>query len=156
VKREDVKRDEGAGRWGRIYWFSRFTLGVLFIIVAVGFVSAQATDDNQPQKRSLSEQEQLHKRILDSLAGLRDPKAPKVQTLHGPELSEREKVIQVLSRLGFGPKPGEIDQVLESGGWQAWLKKQMDPGSIDDAACDRAINAKFRSAKMSMTELQKE
>ena len=156
MKREVVKREERARRWGRIYWFSRFTFGVLFIIAPVAFVSAQATDDNQPQKRQLSEQKQLHKRILESLAGLRDPKAPKVQTLHGPDLSEREKVIHVMSRLGFGPKPGEIDQVLESGGWQAWLKKQMDPGSIDDAACDRVINTKFRWAKMSITELQKE
>ena len=156
VKREDVKREEGAGAWGRIHHVSRFAICLLLILTSAAFVSAQATDENEPQKRPLTEQEQLHKRILESLAGLRDPKAPQVKTLHGPELSEREKVIHVLSRLGFGPRPGEIDQVLESGGWQAWLKKQMDPGSIDDSACDRAINAKFHWARMSMTELQKE
>src|SRR5579871_2504717 len=93
---------------------------------------AQVADD-QPVKKAPTEDELLRKRILESLAGIRDPKAPKLQTLHGPELSEREKAIHVLSRLGFGPTPGEIDDVLKTGGWQAWLKRQMDPASIDDA-----------------------
>ncbi|HSZ55741.1 MAG TPA: DUF1800 domain-containing protein [Tepidisphaeraceae bacterium] len=118
--------------------------------------SAQAADDDQPERRPLTEQELLRKRINESLAGVRDPKAPKIQTLHGPELSDREKVVHVLSRLGFGPTPGEVDEVLKTGGWQAWVKRQMDPVTIDDATCDRVINEKFKWASMSMTELQKE
>ena len=118
--------------------------------------SAQAADDDQPERRPLTEQELLRKRINESLAGVRDPKAPKIQTLHGPELSDREKVVHVLSRLGFGPTPGEVDEVLKTGGWQAWVKRQMDPGTIDDATCDRVINEKFKWASKSMTELQKE
>src|SRR5204863_8630029 len=108
------------------------------LAVAVGLpvlTVARAADD-QPVKKPLSEIELLRKRILESLAGIRDPKAPKQQTLHGPELSDREKVIHVLGRLGFGPKPGEIDEALKKGGWQAWVKEQMDPGRIDDATCD--------------------
>ena len=156
VKREDVKCEAQERRAARHYHVSRFTFHVLFVISCAAICSARAADDDQPQRRPLTEQEQLHKRIIESLAGLRDPKAPKLQTLHGPELSDREKVIQVLSRLGFGPKPGEVDEVLKTGGWQAWLKRQMDPGSIDDATSDRVIGQKFPWAKMSMTELQKE
>src|SRR5579864_615937 len=131
----------------------------LFLFLAlISFLAicAIAADDDQPQKRPMTEQEQLHKRILESLAGLRDPKAPQVQTLHGPELSDREKVVHVLTRLGFGPKPGEIEEVLKTGGWQSWIKRQMDPGTIDDATSDRIIGQKFPWAKMSMSQLQKE
>src|SRR5947209_1173070 len=76
-------------------------------------------DDQQPAKRQLSEQELLRKRIAEALAGRRDMSAPHSQTLIGPELSDREKVVHVLYRLGYGPRPGEIDQVLKNGGWQA-------------------------------------
>ena len=98
----------------------------------------------------------LNKRILESLAGVRDPKAPKIQTLRGPELTDREKVIHVLTRLGFGAKPGEVDQILKNGGWEAWVKLQMDPAKIDDATADRVVSQRYKFAKMSMTELQKE
>ena len=140
------------GRWKTIF--------VLSVVSVLGlglplFDVARAADD-QPVRKPLSEDEQLRKRILESLAGIRDPKAPKQQTLHGPELSDREKVTHVLGRLGFGPKPGEIDEVLKRGGWQSWVKEQMDPGKIDDATCDRVIGQKFPWSKMNMSQLQKE
>src|ERR1700722_1878733 len=91
-------------------------LGLL--VPVIGFGAGNA--DDQPVRPPLSPDEQLHKRILESLAGIRDPKAPTQQTLHGPELSDREKVIQVVGRLGFGPRPGEVDEILKNGGWQMW------------------------------------
>ena len=117
---------------------------------------ALAADDDQPTKKPLTEDQILNKRILESLAGVRDPKAPKIQTLKGPELTDREKVIHVLTRLGFGARPGEIDQVLKNGGWEAWVKQQMDPAKIDDATADRVVSQRYKFAKLSMTELQKE
>ncbi len=140
------------GHWKAIFGVlavSVLGLGLPFSIIA-------RAADNLPVRKPLSEDEQLRKRILESLAGVRDPKAPKQQTLHGPELSDREKVIHVLGRLGFGPKPGEIDEVLKRGGWQTWVKEQMDLGKIDDATCDRVIGQKFPWSKMNMSQLQKE
>jgi len=131
-------------------------LPLLAAPLAVTAQKAAADGPNQPARKELTPDQQLRKRILDSLGGIRDPKAPKQQTLHGPDLSDREKVIHVLGRLGFGPKPGEIDEVLKTGGWQAWVKRQMDPAHIDDATADRVVAEKFRWSKMSMSELQKE
>ena len=68
---------------------------------------------------------------------------PRPQTLVGPELSEKEKVVQVMNRLAFGARPGEVDHILAEGGWQAWVKLQMDPDKIDDSACEKEIAAKF-------------
>jgi uncharacterized protein (DUF1800 family) len=144
--------------------FSAGPLKRLALLIAVGAIViagpviaiSHGADDDQPVRKPLSPDDQLHKRILESLAGIRDPKAPKQQTLHGPDLTDREKAIQVLNRLGFGPRPGEVDDVLKTGGWQAWLKLQMDPAKIDDASCDRIIAQKFPWAKMSMSQLQKE
>src|SRR5579859_6353155 len=133
-------------------------ISIVALILGAGlpFLSTVRAADDLPDKKPLTEDEQLRKRILESLAGIRDPKAPKLQTLHGPELSDREKVIHVMGRLGFGPQPGEIDEVLKRGGWQAWVKEQMEPGKIDDATCDRVISQKFPWSKMNMSQLQKE
>ena len=42
-------------------------------------------------------------------------------------LSEREKVIHVLNRFGYGHSPGTFEQVLEEGA-EAWLKEQLEGG----------------------------
>lgn len=128
---------------------------LLVLISALLFPTAGFGDDAQPQKRPLTEQELLRKRIAESLAGLRDPRAPQVQTLRGPDLSEEEKAVHVLTRLGFGPKPGELQEVMKNGGWKAWVRQQLDPGKIDDASGDRIVAERFPWAKMSMLDLDK-
>ena len=59
--------------------------------------------------------------VVDSSA-----EAPEVQTLKGAPLNEREKVIHVLNRLAFGPRPGEVDKVLAEGGWEKWVDQQRE------------------------------
>jgi len=82
---------------------------------------------------------------------------PKAKTLIGPELSDREKVIQALNRLSFGPRPGEVDAVLNNGGWQQWVKEQMTPDKIDDSAVDREISSRFKWAgKTNIMEFKKD
>lgn len=81
---------------------------------------------------------------------------PKAKTLIGPELSDREKVIQVLNRMGFGPRPGEVDAVLNNGGWERWVKEQMEPEKIDDSASEKAISRRFAwSGKANIMEFKK-
>ena len=48
-------------------------------------------------------------------------------------LSERERAIQALNRLTFGPKPGDIEAVLTKG-VDEWMEDQLHPESIDDSA----------------------
>jgi uncharacterized protein (DUF1800 family) len=51
-------------------------------------------------------------------------------------LSEREKVVHLLNRAGFGPRPGDVDRVLKIG-IARYVEEQLHPQRIDDSAIDR-------------------
>src|SRR5258708_24205385 len=46
-------------------------------------------------------------------------------------LTAREKAIHVLNRLGFGPRPGEVEKVLGMG-IHSWIEQQLHPERIPD------------------------
>jgi uncharacterized protein (DUF1800 family) len=46
-------------------------------------------------------------------------------------LTAREKVIHVLNRLGFGPRPGQVEKVLDMG-IHSWIEQQLHPERIPD------------------------
>src|ERR1700688_119126 len=66
-------------------------------------------------------------------------------------LSENEAILQALNRLGFGPRPGDIERVKEMG-LQKWIDRQLHPDSIDDSALDRRLE-RFPTLKMSSAKL---
>jgi len=47
-------------------------------------------------------------------------------------LTEDEAILAALNRLGFGPRPGDLDRVKEIG-LQKWVDQQLHPESIDDS-----------------------
>ena len=47
--------------------------------------------------------------------------------------SDRAAVEHALNRLTFGPRPGQVDEVLRTG-LAPWIEQQLNPSSIDDAA----------------------
>ena len=53
-------------------------------------------------------------------------------------LTPRERVVQLLDRFTFGPRPGEIDRVLALGA-DKWLAQQMNPDAIPDAALGKRL-----------------
>jgi uncharacterized protein (DUF1800 family) len=58
-----------------------------------------------------------------------------------PTLREQtadQQVLQVLNRLAFGPRPGEVQQV-RSMGVDAWITEQLHPDKIDDSAMDQLL-----------------
>ncbi len=71
--------------------------------------------------------------------------APTVGNVSGPPLDDREKVAHALNRLGFGPKPGEVDEVLQMGAnaWEIWAGYQIDPSSIDDSEVESEMARRF-------------
>ena len=46
-------------------------------------------------------------------------------------LTSREKAVHVLNRLGFGPRPGDVERVLETG-ISAYIEGQLAPERIPD------------------------
>ena len=57
------------------------------------------------------------------------------------DLTEDQQVLHVLSRLAFGPRPGDVAAVRALG-VDRWIEQQLQPSSIPDAASD-SLDARF-------------
>ena len=66
-------------------------------------------------------------------------------------LSEDEAVLQALNRLGFGPRPGDVERVKEMG-LQKWIDQQLHPDSLNDSELDARLE-RFPTLKMSSAKL---
>ncbi len=64
---------------------------------------------------------------------------------------DREKIVHVLNRLGFGPRPGDVEAVSRIG-LDAYVRRQLHPESIDDSTVDKAL-ASFDTLKMDSGDL---
>jgi len=67
------------------------------------------------------------------------------------ELSVDEAVLHALNRLGYGPRPGDIERVKQMG-LAKWIELQLNPKSIDDSAVETRLNI-FPTLKMSNSQL---
>lgn len=74
-----------------------------------------------------------------------------VARAQSPALSPREKALHALSRLGYGPRPGDLDKVAREGA-DAWISRQLSPETLPDAACAEADKA-FPAVSMTAREL---
>src|SRR5438552_1754867 len=54
--------------------------------------------------------------------------------------SDRQRALHALNRLSFGPRPGDVDQVLQEG-VDVWIDRQLHPESIPDRAVDARLQA---------------
>ncbi|MFQ5929802.1 MAG: DUF1800 domain-containing protein [Acidobacteriota bacterium] len=66
-------------------------------------------------------------------------------------LSEEQRIIHVLNRLGFGPGPGDIEKV-KAVGIEAYIEQQLHPTSIPDFVVEGKL-AKFKTLTMTTGEL---
>lgn len=66
-------------------------------------------------------------------------------------LTDQQKIVHALNRLGYGPRPGDVERV-EKMGLQKYLQQQLHPETIDDSAL-RADLAKFDILTMDTSEL---
>jgi uncharacterized protein (DUF1800 family) len=73
------------------------------------------------------------------------------------ELSPVERADQVLDRLAFGPRPDEVEALVQGGDaaiW-TWIESQLSPEAIDDAAVERLL-AVLPTLRLSNAELYRE
>src|SRR5690349_4352342 len=53
-------------------------------------------------------------------------------------LTEDQKILHVLNRLGFGARPGDVERV-EAMGLQKYIDQQLNTSSIDDSATEAKV-----------------
>src|ERR1700688_965618 len=71
-----------------------------------------------------------------------------------PQPNEQKRAVQALNRLTFGPRPGDVQQVMAIG-VDRWIDLQLHPEKIPDNAVESRI-AGFRTLHMSSKEIAEE
>src|SRR5262249_55917066 len=82
-------------------------------------------------------------RLLPAVAA-----APKGKT---GQLTDDQKILHLLDRVTFGPRPGDVDQVKRIG-IAAFLEEQLHPEAMDDSDLEKRL-AVLPSLQMSSLEL---
>jgi uncharacterized protein (DUF1800 family) len=67
------------------------------------------------------------------------------------QLTSDQKIVHVLDRLGFGPRPSDVERVKKMG-LENYLQQQLHPERIDDSAVQKKLAA-FNALSMSATDL---
>ena len=69
-------------------------------------------------------------------------------------VSDQKRAVHALNRLTFGPRPGDVQQVMAMG-VDRWIDEQLHPEKISDSALDARL-APLRTLHMSAKELREE
>ena len=67
------------------------------------------------------------------------------------KLSEEQRVVHVLNRLGFGPRPGDVERVRRIG-VERWIEQQLDPSKIEESVVEAKLKY-LPTLTMSTSEL---
>ena len=70
------------------------------------------------------------------------------------ELTEDQAILHALNRLGYGPRPGDVERIRQTG-LEKWIDQQLHPESIDDLALERRL-AKYPTLNQSASKLLSE
>src|ERR1700681_1635625 len=67
------------------------------------------------------------------------------------ELNQEEAILHALNRLGFGPRPGQVEQI-EKTGLENWIQAQLHPEDLGDPVVDARL-AQFPALGLSAAGL---
>src|SRR5215471_161113 len=76
---------------------------------------------------------------------------PALKGLPITELNADEAILHALSRLAYGPRPGDVERVRQMG-LAKWIEQQLNPGSIDDKAMEARLQG-YPTLRMSTAKL---
>ena len=80
--------------------------------------------------------------------------AKKKEKAPASSADELKRAVHALNRLAFGPRPGDVQQVMAMG-VDAWIDQQLHPEKISDSAIEARL-APFRTLHMSSKEIAEE
>lgn len=86
------------------------------------------------------------------LAGAIMPVAADKLKAKSAGLTDDQRIIHLLNRAGYGPRPGDVERVKRMG-LDKYLDLQLHPERIEDAGIDARL-ASFPSLRMSLAEVQ--
>lgn len=75
-------------------------------------------------------------------------------SLPSSPLTEEQKILHVLNRLGYGPRPGDVERV-KAMGLAAYLQQQLYPDAIPDSAVEQKLKS-LPTLTMTTAELMRE
>ena len=78
-------------------------------------------------------------------------RAGSLRGLPSTDLAEDEAIVHALNRLGYGPRPGDLQRVKEMG-LAKWIDRQLRPESINDSALEARLS-RFPTLSMSSEAL---
>jgi len=79
------------------------------------------------------------------------PKEELARSLSASPLSAEQQIVHALNRIGYGPRPGDVEKV-KSLGLGAYISQQLNPEGIDDSGLDERL-AGLETIHMSSQEL---
>src|ERR1700682_1778100 len=83
-----------------------------------------------------------------SLGRKRDKSAGEMRPMR---MDDRKRAVHALSRLTFGPRPGDVERVTQMG-VDKWIELQLHPDKINDSALDARL-APFGTLRMGTKEI---
>ena len=118
------------------------TAGALAILVSSSLVLAT------PFFLSAAGQSDKHHKDKDKAAA----DSQTLQGLPATDLTGDEAVVHALNRLGYGPRPGDIQRAKEMG-LAKWIDLQLHPELLDDSALNPRLD-RFPTLDMSSAQLE--
>jgi hypothetical protein len=71
--------------------------------------------------------------------------------LRSGQLRGDDRLLQVLNRFTYGPRPGDLDH-LRAIGMQAWFNQQLNPQAVDDSALEQRLS-QFPAVQLALPQL---
>ena len=76
--------------------------------------------------------------LITSFAAVSGQSMKPKSTAKAGKLSEDQRIVHVLNRLGFGARPGDVERV-KSIGLDKYIEQQLNPDKIDDSATEAKL-----------------
>jgi uncharacterized protein (DUF1800 family) len=67
------------------------------------------------------------------------------------QLTEDEAIMHAMNRLAYGPRPGDVERIRQTG-LEKWIDQQLRPETIDDRALEQRLQ-RYPTLRMSSKEL---